>query len=207
MADSLFLSLAGIIGTLVGSGLTGFIALRAERAKQRALERHEERQSHRQESLQELDLRLEHHRWRRDHRRAAYQEFADKVLVARGAALDYHRSCIRPDATAERLADLGMEGRKAHRTAVMASYGVGLQGPDEMFAKANDCISSLRDLLNRAEEHARMSASGGMVREVVAEMNERIDVHFNDMQEKLRLFIHTGRATLDRPMPQRDPRD
>jgi len=94
-----------------------------------------------------------------------------------------------------------MEGRKAHRDAVVASYGVGLQGPDEVSATANDCISSLRDLLNCAEEHETRSSSGGLAREAVTEMDERIDVYFNDMQEKLRLFIHAGRVTLDRPMP------
>ncbi|MGX1548347.1 hypothetical protein [Streptomyces adustus] len=201
MADSLLLSFAGIIGTLIGSGLTGFIALRSERAKQQALERHEERQSHRQAGLQELDLRLEHHRWRRDHRRAIYQGFTEKVLIARGAALDYHRSCLQADRASEYISGLRMEGRKAHRDAVAASYGVGLQGPDEVSARANACISSLRDLLNCAEEHETRSSSRGLTLEAITEMNERIDVHFNDMQEKLRLFIHAGRVTLDRPMP------
>ncbi|MEU4091265.1 hypothetical protein [Streptomyces sp. NPDC026673] len=201
MPDSLLLSLAGIIGTLIGSALTGFLALRSERTKQQALERHEERQSHRQASVQGFDLRLEHHRWRREHRRAAYQEFAERVLMARGAALDYHRCCLRSDALSENTVALRMEGRKAHRDAVMASYGVGLQGPEEVSSKAEECLSSLRDLLNCAEEHEARSSSGELPREAVVEMDERIDVRFNAVQEKLGRFIREGCATLERPTP------
>lgn len=201
MADSLLLSLTGILGTLIGSGLTGFLALRSERGKQQALERHEERQSHRQAGQRELDLRLEHHRWSRDHRMVIYQEFAGKVLMARGAALDYHRACVQVPLESEHVAGLRMAGRKAYRDAVMASYGVGLQGPDEVFDRSHDCIASLRDLLNCAERHETIASSEGLGSGAAASMNEQIDVHFNDAQEKLRLFMHAGRDTLGRPMP------
>lgn len=201
MTDSLLLSLAGMIGTLVGSGLTGFLALRSERARHQALERQEERQSRRQEILQALDLRLEHHRWRRDHRREVYQEFAEKSQVARGAALDYHRSCLQETPGSERIADLRMRGRKTHRDAVTTSYGVGLQGPEEVAARANDCIASLRDLLNCAEEHETRSTSGRPSEQAIAAMEERIALRFIDMQNKLQLFIDSGRVALDRPMP------
>ncbi|MFD8078804.1 hypothetical protein ACFV3E_39890 [Streptomyces sp. NPDC059718] len=132
---------------------------------------------------------------------AIYQEFASKVLTARGAALDYHRACVQVPLEPERVAGLRMEGRKAHRVAVVASYGVGLQGPDEVFDRAHDCIASLRDLLNCAERHETVASSGGLAPGAAAEMNERIDVHFNDAQEKLRLFMYAGRETLGRPMP------
>lgn len=191
-----------MIGTLVGSGLTGFLSLRSERARQQALEGQEERQSHRQQILQELDLRLEHHRWRRDHGREIYQEFAEKAQVARGAALDYHRSCLQETHGSERVAGLRLEGRRAHREAVVTSYGVGLQGPEEVAARANDCIASLRELLNCAEEHEMRSSSGLPTEDAIAEMEEQIAVRFIDMQNKLQLFIRAGRVALDRPMPQ-----
>lgn len=121
--------------------------------------------------------------------------------MARGAALDYHRYCLRSDALSENMVTLRLEGRKAHRAAVMASYGVGLQGPEEVASRAQECISSLRDLLNCAEEHEARSSPGELLREAVVEMDERIDVRFNAVQEKLGRFIREGCATLDRPTP------
>ncbi len=94
-----------------------------------------------------------------------------------------------------------MEGRRAHRDAVTASYAVGLLGPDEVSEWANKCIDSLRDLMNCAESHDARSGAGELTPEAVREMNRAIDTHFGATQEALRLFIAAGRATLDRPMP------
>lgn len=201
MADSLVLSLAGMIGTLVGGGLAGFLSLRSEHLRHQAQERQEERQSHRQEALQVMDLRLEHHRWRREHRREVYQEFAGKAQTARGASLDYHRSCLQGISDPVRIADLRSEGRKAHRDAVLTSYGVGLQGPEEVAALANDCIASLRDLLNCAEQHEARLSTELPTEEATAEMEERITIRYIGVQERLRTFIEAGRVALDQPMP------
>ncbi|MER6126313.1 hypothetical protein ABT173_27565 [Streptomyces sp. NPDC001795] len=201
MAGSLLLSSMGMIGTLIGSGLTGFLSIRSERAKQQALEQQEERQSRRQQRLQEMDLRLEHHRWRREHRKMTYQEFAEKSQLARIAALDHHRSCLPDAPEAGHAEEIRLRGRKTYRDALMASYAVELQGPEEVAARASDCISSLRDMLNCAEEHESRSTSGPLDQEDVAEMDEQISACFNDTQRRLQLFIRAGRAALDRPMP------
>lgn len=201
MTDSLVLSLAGMIGTLVGGGLAGFLSLRSEHVRHQAQEQQEERQSDRQEVLQVMELRLEHHRWRRERRREVYQEFAGNAQAARGAALDYHRSCLEGTSDPQCIADLRSEGRKTHRDAVLASYGVGLQGPEEVAAMANDCIASLRDLLNCVEQHEARLSSELPTEEATAEMEERIGIQYIDVQDRLRTFVDAGRVALDQPMP------
>ncbi|MFD4601589.1 hypothetical protein ACFWPQ_26580 [Streptomyces sp. NPDC058464] len=191
----------GMIGTLIGSGLTGFIALRSERSKQRALEQQEERQSRHRERLQELDLRLEHHRWRREHRKAIYEEFAEKSQTARIAALDYHRCCLPGAPEAAQREEIRLRGRMAYREALKTSYAVELQGPDEVAERVVDCISSLRDLLTCAEEHEARAVAGPLSQDDVVEMHEQITVHFDDAQHRLTLFTRAGRDALDRPTP------
>ncbi|MFF5138504.1 hypothetical protein ACFY6U_01925 [Streptomyces sp. NPDC013157] len=187
----------GMIGTLIGSGMTGFLALRSERAKQHALEQQEERQSRHRERLQELDLRLEHHRWRREHRKAIYEEFVEKSQTARIAALDYHRACLPGAPEAEQREEIRLRGRMAYREALKTSYAVELQGPDEVAARVGDCISSLRDLLTCAEEQEARSVAGPLSQGDAVEMDRR----FNEAQDRLRLFTRAGRDALDRPTP------
>lgn len=201
MVGSLLLSLMGMLGTLIGSGLTGFLAIRSERAKHQALEQQEERRSRHQERLQELDLHLEHHRWRREHRKMTYQEFAERSQLARIAALDYHRSCLPADSGAGHVGESRLRGRAAYRDALMASYAVELQGPDEVAALAYDCVSSLRDMLNCAEGHEARSTSTSLDEADVAEMDEQISACFDEAHRRLQLFIRAGRSALDRPMP------
>ncbi|MFF4542137.1 hypothetical protein [Streptomyces aureus] len=201
MAGSLLLSFMGMFGTLIGSGLTGFLALRSERAKQRALEQQEERQSRHRERLQELDLRLEHHRWRREHRKAIYEEFAVKSQTARIAALDYHRCSLPGVPEAAQWEEMRLRGRLAYREALQTSYAVELQGPDEVAARASDCIASLRDLMNCAEEHEARAMAGPLNSGDVVDMREQITVRFDDAQRVLRLFTRAGREALDRPTP------
>ncbi|UXX97290.1 hypothetical protein N7U49_46415 [Streptomyces sp. AD2-2] len=64
----------------------------------------------------------------------------------------------------------------------MTSYGVGLQGPEEVAARANDCIASLRELLNCTEEHEMRTSSGLSAEEAIAEMEEQIAIRFINMQ-------------------------
>ncbi|MCI3270081.1 hypothetical protein [Streptomyces cylindrosporus] len=201
MAGSLLLSLMGMVGTLIGSSLTAFITSRSERAKQRALEQQEERQSRRQERLQELDLRLEQHRWRREHRKLIYQEFAEKSQLARIAALDHHRSCLPGTPEAGNAEEIRLRGRTTYRDALMTSYAVELQGPEEVAAQANACLTSLRDLLNCAEDHEARSRSRALNQEDLALMDEEISARFDDAQRCLQLFIRAGRVALDRPTP------
>ncbi|MFJ3777089.1 hypothetical protein ACIPX0_35870 [Streptomyces sp. NPDC090075] len=201
MAGSLLLSFIGIIGTLIGSGLTGFLTLRSERAKQQALEQQEERQSRQRERLQELDLRLEHHRWRREHRKAIYEEFAEKSQTARIAALDYHRCCLPGAPEAAQREEIRMRGRMAYRDALKTSYAVELQGPDEVAERVGDCMTSLRDLLTCAEEHEARAVAGPLSQDDAADMHRQITVCFDDAQRVLRLFTRAGRDALDRPTP------
>ncbi|MFG3289065.1 hypothetical protein ACGF3G_09685 [Streptomyces sp. NPDC048179] len=201
MAGSLLLSFIGIIGTLIGSGLTGFLSLRSERAKQQALEQQEERQSRQRERLQELDLRLEHHRWRREHRKAIYEEFAEKSQTAWIAALDYHRSCLPGASDAVQREEGRLRGRSAYREALQTSYAVELQGPDEVAARVGDCISSLRSLLTCAEEEEARVAAGPLSEDEAVEMDRRINACLDDTQDRLRLFTRAGRDALDRPTP------
>ncbi|MET7703532.1 hypothetical protein [Streptomyces sp. NPDC005485] len=130
-----------------------------------------------------------------------YQEFAEKSQMARIAALDHHRSCLPDASESEHVGEIRLLGRNAYRNALMTSYAVELQGPEEVAARANECISSLRDLLNCAEEHEARSTSGVLTPEDVAEMDEQISARFNEAQRKLQLFIRAGCAALDRPMP------
>ncbi|MFJ9250697.1 hypothetical protein [Streptomyces sp. NPDC101776] len=201
MAGSLLLSFMGMFGTLIGSGLTGFFALRSERANQQALEQQEERQSRRRERLEELDLRLEHHRWRREHRKAIYEEFAVNSQTARIAALDYHRCCLPGGPEADQREEIRLRGRLAYREALQTSCAVELQGPEEVAARAGDCIASLRDLLNCAEEHEARSAAGPLNSADVMDMDQQITACLDDAQRVLRLFIRAGREALDRPTP------
>ncbi|SEO76619.1 hypothetical protein SAMN05216267_104119 [Actinacidiphila rubida] len=191
----------GMFGTLIGSGLTGFLALRSERANQQALEQQEERQSRQRERLQELDLRLEHHRWRREHRKAIYEEFALKSQTARIAALDYHRSCLPGVPESVQREEIRLRGRMTYREALQTSYTVELQGPDEVAERVGDCIAGLRDLLTCAEEHEARAMAGPLDSADVLEMDEQITARFNDVQHVLRLFIRAGREALDRPTP------
>jgi hypothetical protein len=201
VAGSLLLSFMGMFGTLIGSGLTGFFALRSERAKQQALEQQEERQSLRRERLQELDLRLEHHRWRREHRKAIYEEFAVKSQTARIAALDYHRCCLPDAPEPAQREEIRLRGRLAYREALQTSYAVELQGPEEVAARVGDCIAGLRDLLTCAEEHEARAVSGPLNSADVMDMDQQITMCFEDAQRVLRLFIRAGREALDRPTP------
>ncbi|RPE38905.1 hypothetical protein EDD90_1845 [Streptomyces sp. Ag109_O5-1] len=201
VAGSLLLSFMGIIGTLIGSGLTGFLALRSERARQHALEQQEERESRRREVLQELDLRLEHHRWRREHRKAIYEEFTEKSQTARIAALDYHRCSLPGAPEAAQREEIRLRGRIAYRDALQTSYAVELQGPEEVAARVGDCMSSLRSLLSCAEEHEARAVAGSLSEADVLDMDEQITACFDDAQRVLRLFIRAGREALDRPTP------
>ncbi|MFJ8142267.1 hypothetical protein [Streptomyces sp. NPDC096013] len=201
MTGSLLLSFMGMFGTLIGSGLTGFLALRSERANQRALEQQEERQSRRRERLQDLDLRLEHHRWRREHRRAIYEEFAVKSQTARIAALDYHRCCLPGAPEAAQREEIRLRARMAYREALQTSYAVELQGPEEVGARVDDCLASLRDLLNCAEEHEARATAGPLNSADAVDIGEQITACFDDAQRVLRLFIRAGREALDRPTP------
>ncbi|MEU6199948.1 hypothetical protein [Streptomyces sp. NPDC047061] len=191
----------GMIGTLIGSGLTGFIALRSERSKQRALEQQEERQSRHRERLQELDLRLEHHRWRREHRKAIYEEFAEKSQTACIAALDYHRRCLPGAAEAAQREESRLHGRTTYREALMTSYAVELQGPDEVAERVGDCISSLRSMLTCAEEQETRVVAEPLSRDDAAAMDHQMAVHLDDVQHRLTLFTRAGRDALDRPTP------
>ncbi|MEU3464505.1 hypothetical protein ABZ721_31710 [Streptomyces sp. NPDC006733] len=201
MAGSLLLSSMGMVGTLIGSGLTGFLALRSERANQQALDRQQERRSRERERLQELDLRLEHHRWRREHRKAIYEQFALTSQTARIAALDYHRCCLPGAAEAAQREEIRQRGRLAYREALQTSYAVELQGPDEVAVRVDECIASLRDLLTCAEQHEARATAGPLSSVDVVEMDEQITAHFDDAQRVLRLFIRAGREALDRPTP------
>ncbi|MFD8810610.1 hypothetical protein ACFV23_03705 [Streptomyces sp. NPDC059627] len=190
-----------MIGTLIGSGLTGFLALRSERAKQQALEQQEERQSRQRERLQEIDLRLEHHRWRREHRKAIYEEFAEKSQTAWIAALDYHRCCLPGAAEAAQREASRLQGRMAYREALMTSYAVELQGPNEVAERVGDCISSLRNLLTCAEEQEARAVAGPLSQDDVVEVRRQITVHLDGVQYRLTLFTRAGRDALDRPTP------
>ncbi|MBY8877336.1 hypothetical protein [Actinacidiphila acidipaludis] len=191
-----------MFGTLIGSGLTRFLALRSERAQQRALEQQEERQSRQRERLQELDLRPEHHRWRREHRKAIYEEFAVKSQTARIAALDHHRCALPCAPEAAEREEIRLRSRMTYREALQTSYTVELQGPDEVAARVDDCTASLRQLLNCAEEHEARAMAGPLSSADVAEMDEQITERFDNVQRVLlRLFIRAGREALDRPAP------
>ncbi|MER5281097.1 hypothetical protein ABT025_35955 [Streptomyces sp. NPDC002809] len=96
MTSTLMTTAIAIFGTLLGSGLTAFVAARIERRKNEALERQQIRQEAAQDRAALRDLRVEHRRWRRDRRQGAYQGLLDAAHEAQGAIWQLARLTLEP---------------------------------------------------------------------------------------------------------------
>ena len=157
--DSLLISIVGVLGTLAGSGLTGFVSARSERRREAAAEQQAARQDGAQERAQLRELRAEHLRWQRERRQAAYLAFAAAVEDLRQTLTDTVRTTSADTSTPQQKTALAalLAAKGNPVTATLAA--VRLEGPSavgnaalEFYAAVKDLTELiLRDLTPRSE--------------------------------------------------------
>lgn len=193
MADSVFLSLIGVVGTLAGGGLTGFISARSERRKECALAQQQARQEHAQERKDLRELRVEQQRWRRERRQTASQNFLDALHVFRNASgrrLAVLRAGVGPPNKVQ-----AQEERSATQDALWvaqrACNTVQLEGPAVVASAAAECLKKMHDVLHSLDVDDFHNAQH--VEDALVDGLSELE----DLARRQQHFVGRARAALD----------
>jgi hypothetical protein len=174
---SVFVAAVGVVGTVLGAGLTAIIGARAENRRQAALEREQVRHEVVQKDNQILELRVEHFRWRRERRQAAYLDFLQALAAADRANLQEFRS-LKAAAPPEPFAlEQFSEIRRLFKHAEQVADSVLLEGPDQVAAATGELVSQFSTLVQAvrdfAEAHARSADDLHGRQQQIEEIGER----------------------------------
>ncbi|MFI8308727.1 hypothetical protein ACIF80_36055 [Streptomyces sp. NPDC085927] len=178
---AIFVSVVGVLGTVMGAALTAFIAARTEQRRERS-----------QDRVQLNELRGEHQRWRRERRQAAYLSFlealgaADRDNQAFFHKLRSRRSSVPLDET--RIATIRMKFKDAESAGLV----VILEGPKTVAEASQNLVDQLSYLIQGVREYAEAVAGDGLVDEGGA-------VHEAGMEfvAKRKTFLGLARDVLD----------
>ncbi|MGW4200354.1 hypothetical protein [Streptomyces sp. NPDC004726] len=148
---AIFVSVVGVLGTVLGAALTAFVAARTEQRREKS-----------QDRVQLNELRVEHQRWRRERRQAAYLSF----LEALGAA-DRDNQAFFRDLRARRspipLDEVRIAAiRLKFKDAESAGLVVILEGPETVAEAAQNLVDQLSSLVQDVREYAEASAADNL---------------------------------------------
>ncbi|MDX3207718.1 hypothetical protein ABZZ79_22735 [Streptomyces sp. NPDC006458] len=145
---TIFVSVVGVLGTVLGAALTAFVAARTEQRRERS-----------QNRAQLNELWVEHQRWRRERRQAAYLAFlealgtADRDNQTFFRELQARRSQVPLDET--RIAAI----RTKFKDAESAGLVVTLEGPEAVAEAAQNLVDQLSSLVQDVREYAETAAA------------------------------------------------
>ncbi|WP_406478192.1 hypothetical protein [Streptomyces platensis] len=177
--DTVLVSVVSVLGTVVGAGLTAFIAARTERRRQAA-------QDTAEQQTRMHELRVEHQRWRRERRHGTYLAFLEAVSAADRANQEHfrHLRATPPGGVldARRLAEI----RQLFKAAEAVGHAVLLEGPDDVAEAALGLILRLSSLVRDIREYALAHAAS----------HDRLDENGAECHEKGMAFIAQHKAFL-----------
>ncbi|OIJ91620.1 hypothetical protein [Streptomyces colonosanans] len=148
---AIFVSVVGVLGTVMGAALTAFVAARTEQRRERS-----------QDRVQLNDLRVEHQRWRRERRQAAYLSFlealgtADRDNQAFFRELRAERAPVPLDET--RIAAIRLKFKDAESAGLV----VTLEGPQAVAEAAQNLVDQLSSLVQDVREYAEAVAANSL---------------------------------------------
>ena len=201
MASTLVITAIGIVGTLMGSGLTAFVAARTERRKDEALERLQIRQETAQDRSQLRELRVEHRKWRRDRRQAAYQGLMDSSHDAQGAIWQLSRLTGEPYDQGRYDIRRGA-AIDAVRATQRAANAVQLEGPPSVAQAAALYADAVDQHISPPIEYMIELSNGPVSDEFKERYHTRIaetTMHLEAMHQR---FVPLAREALDELMSE-----
>ncbi|MFF3933596.1 hypothetical protein [Streptomyces hirsutus] len=148
---AIFVSVVGVLGTVMGAALTAFVAARTEQRRERS-----------QDRVQLNDLRVEHQRWRRERRQAAYLSFlealgtADRDNQAFFRELRAGRAPVPLDET--RIAVIRLKFKDVESAGLV----VILEGPEAVAEAAQNLVDRLSSLVQDVREYAEAVAANSL---------------------------------------------
>ncbi|MET8218117.1 hypothetical protein [Streptomyces hirsutus] len=148
---AIFVSVVGVLGTVMGAALTAFVAARTEQRRERSEDR-----------VQLNDLRVEHQRWRRERRQTAYLSFlealgtADRDNQAFFRELRAKRAPVPLEET--RIAAIRLKFKDAESAGLV----VILEGPEAVAEAAQNLVDRLSSLVQDVREYAETVAANSL---------------------------------------------
>ncbi|MDW8478453.1 hypothetical protein R3L02_42670 [Streptomyces scabiei] len=148
---AIFISIVGVLGTVMGAALTAFVAARTEQRRERS-----------QDRVQLNELRVEHQRWRRERRQAAYLSFlealgtADRDNQAFFRELRARSSPVPLDET--RIAAIRLKFKDAESAGLV----VILEGPETVAEAAQNLVDHLSSLVHGVREYAEAATADSL---------------------------------------------
>ena len=203
MASTLMTTAIGIVGTLMGSGLTAFVTARTERRKDEALERQQIRQEASQDRSQLRELRVEHRKWRRDRRQAAYQALMDAAHDAQGTIWQLSRLTVEPY-DQERYDTWRGASIDAVRAAQRAANAVQLEGPPSVAQAAALYADAVDRHISPPIQYMMELSNGPVSGEFKGRYHTRVAETTTHLEAMHRRFDPLAREALDELMSEGD---
>lgn len=144
---AIFVSVVGVLGTVMGAALTAFVAARTEQRRERS-----------QDRAQLNELRVEHQRWRRERRQAAYLSFLEALGTADRDNQAFFRE-LRARRSPAPLDEARIGAiRLKFKDAESAGFVVILEGPEVVAEAAQNLVDLLSSLVQGVREYAEAAA-------------------------------------------------
>jgi hypothetical protein len=189
MTDVLVASV-GVVGTVIGASISAFVAARAEKRRDAALERQRtwQAEENRRQGAQE------HQKWRRERRQAAYLRFLDLLNAADRANQEQFRE-LKEQAPPVPVDTARLAGiRQAFKDAEASGHVVLLEGPEPVARAAQQLLERLATLIAEVRAYAETHAASGSN---LADRGESIEGTGQMIIAEHRTFLAVARTALD----------